>query len=99
VSRSHAVQYHSIPGYGWQKLRTEHPGTFEHAVQPIPDPNDWFRARVVVAAPNVSVFVGDAREACLVVHLQSDRRRGLIGLWVGSESGGDFANMVIVPAS
>ncbi|MBI3401677.1 MAG: hypothetical protein HY048_09680 [Acidobacteria bacterium] len=28
----------------------------------------------------------------------SDRRTGLLGLWVGNASGGDFANLTIVPA-
>jgi hypothetical protein len=28
----------------------------------------------------------------------SDRKKGLIGIWVGNTSGGDFANFKIVPA-
>jgi hypothetical protein len=63
-----------------------------------PDPNGWFRARVVVASPRVSVFVGDAKEPCLVVDQLSTRGKGLVGLWVGNTSGGDFANLKIVPA-
>src|SRR5438876_6617298 len=69
VSRSHAVQYHSLPVYTWQKLRTEQPGKYEQAVNPVPDPNAWFRARVIVANSNVSVFVGDAKAPCLAVNL------------------------------
>lgn len=51
VRRSHAVQYISSPIYKWQKLRTEHPGKYENAVNPVPDPNEWFHARIVVASP------------------------------------------------
>ena len=98
-SRSHAVQYHSLPVYTWQKLRADQPGKYEQAVNPVPDPNAWFRARVVVANPKVSVFVGDANEPCLVVNLLNDRKKGLVGLWVGNNSGGDFANLVITPAA
>jgi hypothetical protein len=54
--------------------------------------------RVVVASPKVSVFVGDATEPCLVVDQLSDRKKGLVGLWVGNTSGGDFADVRIVPA-
>ena len=96
--RIRAVQYISHPTYTWQKLRTEHPGRYEKPVSPVPDPNDWFRARVVVAGPRVSVFVNDATEPSLVVNQLSDRKKGLVGLWVGNSSGGDFANLTIVPA-
>ena len=95
--RGHAVQYISHPTYTWQKLRAERPGTFEQAVSPAPDPNAWFHVRVVVASPKVSVFVGDAKEPCLVVNQLSDRTKGLVGLWVGNNSGGDFANFKINP--
>lgn len=96
--RSHAVQYISHPTYTWQKLRTEQPGKYEQPVNPAPDPNGWFHARVVVASPKVSVFVNDATEPSLVVTQLSDRRKGLIGLWVGNTSGGDFANFRITRA-
>jgi hypothetical protein len=94
--RSHGVQYVSHPTYTWQKLRAEQPGKYEHAVSPVPDPNAWFHVRVVVASPQVSVFVGDAKEPSLVVNQLSDRKKGLVGLWVGNTSGGDFANLKIV---
>jgi hypothetical protein len=96
--RIRAVQYISHPTYTWQKLRAEQPGKYEKAVSPVPDPNAWFHARVVVASPKVSVFVGDAKEPSLVVDQLSDRKKGLVGLWVGNMSGGDFANFKIVPA-
>jgi hypothetical protein len=96
--RIRAVQYISHPTYPWQKLREEHPGKYEKGVNPVPDPNGWFHARVVVASPKVSVFVDGAKEPCLVVDQLSDRKKGLVGLWVGNGSNGDFANLRIVPA-
>jgi hypothetical protein len=93
----HAIQYISHPTYTWQKLRAERPGTFEQPVSPAPDPNGWFHVRVVVASPKVSVFVGDAKAPSLVVNQLSDRTKGLVGLWVGNNSGGDFANLKISP--
>jgi hypothetical protein len=96
--RLRAVQYISHPTYTWNKLRTEHPGKYEQPINPVPDPNGWFHARVVVASPKVSVFVNDAKEPCLVVNQLSERKKGLVGLWVGNTSGGDFANFKIVPA-
>jgi hypothetical protein len=96
--RSRAVHYISHPTHTWQKLRAEQPGKYEQAVNPVPDPNAWFHVRVVVASPKASVFVGDAKEPSLVVNQLSERKKGLIGLWVGNNSGGDFANFKIVPA-
>jgi hypothetical protein len=95
--RIRAVQYISHPTYTWNKLRAETPGKYEKPVIPAPDPNDWFHARIVVASPKVSVFINDAKEPSLVVEQLSDRKKGLIGLWVGNTSGGDFANLKIVP--
>ena len=92
---SHAVQYISHPTYTWQKLRAERPGSFEQPVSPAPDPNAWFHVRVVVASPKVSVFVGDAKQPSLVVDQLNDRTKGLVGLWVGNNSDGDFANLTI----
>ncbi len=99
TARSHAVQYHSLPGYGWDRLRREQPGKYEQAVNPVPDPNAWFHARVVVADRKVAVLVADAKEPCLAVNLLNDRRSGLLGLWVGNGSGGDFANLSILRAT
>lgn len=96
--RRRAVQYISHPTYTWQKLRAEHPGHYEQPVSPVPDPNAWFHVRVVVASPKVSVFVNDAKDPSLVVNQLSDRKTGRVGLWVGNNSGGDFANFKIVPA-
>lgn len=95
--RIRAVQYIAHPTYTWQKLRAEQPGKYEQPVSPVPDPNGWFRVRVVVASPKVSVFVNDAKEPSLVVNQLSDRKKGLVGLWVGNTSGGDFADFKIVP--
>jgi hypothetical protein len=96
--RLRAVQYISHPTYTWQKLRAEHPGRYEQPVSPVPDPSAWFHVRVSVVSPKVSVFVNDAKEPSLVVNQLSDRKKGLVGLWVGNGSGGDFANLTIDPA-
>jgi hypothetical protein len=98
VRHVHAVQYITHPDNTWQKLRDRQPGKYEKPVTPAPDPNGWFHARVVVASPKVSVFVADGREPALVVDQLSHRGKGLVGLWVGNTSGGDFANLKITPA-
>ena len=96
--RKRAIQYISHPDYPWQKLRAEHPGKYEQAVTPVPDPDGWFRVRIVVASPKVSVFVDGANEPSLIVSQLTARGKGLIGLWAGNYSGGDFAKFKLIPA-
>lgn len=91
--RQRAVQYISHPAFPWEKLRAESPGKYEQPVSPVPDPNGWFRARIVVEGDKVSVFVNDATTPTLVVTMLSQPRGGKIGLWVGNGSSGDFANL------
>ena len=98
VRRSHGVQYVSHPEFTWEKLRAEQPGKYEHAVSPAPDPNDWFHLRITVAGPKVTVYVAGAAEPSLTVDRLSTRRTGLVGLWVGNNSAGDFANLKVVGA-
>jgi hypothetical protein len=97
--RARAVQYVSMPDHPWQVLRENHPGKYEAAISPIPDPDGWFHARVVIANGKISVFVNDATAPCLVVDELTRRTGGMIGLWVGNGSSGDFANVTLTSAS
>jgi hypothetical protein len=93
VQRSHGVQYVSHPAFPWNRLRAEHPGAYEAALDPAPDGDRWFRARIVIDRPRVRVYVDGAPEPVLAVDELSDRPAGSIGLWVGEGSGGHFANL------
>lgn len=97
--RLRAVQYISHPSFPWEKLRADFPGKYEQPVSPVPDPDGWFHARIVITHGEVSVFVDDATTPSLVVTALTPRRSGLIGLWVGNGSAGDFANLKITPSA
>jgi hypothetical protein len=96
--KAHAVQYISHPKYRWFNLRQNQTGQYEKPIDPAPDGDSWFHARIVIERPKVSVYVNAAREASLVVEELSDRMGGGIGLWVGPGQGGYFANLRIIPA-
>jgi hypothetical protein len=98
LSRSHMVQYVSHPDYTWHRLREEHTDVYENAIVNPPNPDEFFRARIVVSKPEIRVYVGDDSEPCLVVTELTDRIGGRIGLWMGNTSGGSFADLVIRPA-
>jgi Domain of Unknown Function (DUF1080) len=95
--RVRAVQYISMPKYDWPKLRAEFPGKYENRVNPVPDPENWFHAKVIIADDQISVFVNNNSKPCLVVSKLADVKKGKIGLWVGNGSGGSFANLVVNP--
>ena len=96
VRKIHAVQYISHPEYTWSVLREKQNGKFEKAVTPAPNGNDWFHAKIVVQFPKVTVFVNGNSEPSLVIDKLNERKTGRIGLWVGTTSDGDFANLQII---
>jgi hypothetical protein len=97
--RAHAVQYVSHPANTWQRLRSERPGQFEKPIDPPPDPNGWFHARIVLANGRVEVFVNGAATPSLAVEDLGAARSGGIALWAGNGSDGAFAALTITPAS
>ena len=93
--KSHAVQYVSEPQWPWQKLRQEKPGQFEKPIDPAPDGDAWFHAKVVVEKRQIKVFVNGAPEPSLVVNELSERAGGSVGLWCNGY--GVIANLKIMP--
>jgi len=97
--RSHSVQFVAHPAYPWQRLRAERAGQFEGAVDPAPDPDAWFHARIVVAGGRVEVFVNDAAKPSLSVEDLGAVKSGGVALFVGNGSDGAFANLRITPTA
>ena len=91
--KGNSVQYVSLPEFTWQKLRQEHPGVYENEPNPTPDPNDWFHATIVVNHPTVQVYINNSDKPSLSIEQLSNRKTGWIGLWVGSNSEGEFKNL------
>lgn len=93
--KTHSVQYISMPGYEWRVLRETFPGKYENTVNPVPDPNDWFHAKIVVDYPSVKVYVNHSEKASLEIEQISKSKKGKFGLWVGNGSEGYFKNIKI----
>jgi hypothetical protein len=92
-----AVQYHSNPNFPWAKLRTDSPNMYEKPVSPAPDPDSWFRAKIVIEERAVNAYVNDSKSPTLSVTALSEPRAGMVGLWLGNASPGDFANLTLTP--
>lgn len=95
IRKIHAVQYISMPDNSWEVLREKFNGKYEKAVSPPPDPNEWFHVKITIKSPQITVFVNGNQEACLTVEKLNNRASGKIGLWVGNNSAGEFANLQI----
>lgn len=95
VRKKRAIQYISLPTYTWQKLREQQNGFYENEVEPSPDPNEWFHAKIVIKVKEVLVYTNNAATPCLQVNLLNERKSGKIALYTADRSGGSFANLVI----
>jgi hypothetical protein len=81
VNKAHAVQYTSHPDWTWKRLRDEHTGEYEKGIDPAPNGDEWFHAKIVVHKPDIKVFINGASDPSLVVNELSDRKDGSVGLW------------------
>ena len=98
VRHQHAVQYISLPAYDWPRLRQEFPEEFENPVDASLVPTDWVPLRVVVSGAKVQIFAGSVTSPALEVRKLGQLDRGLVGLWAGNNSEGDYANLRLTPA-
>jgi hypothetical protein len=97
VRHKHAVQYMASPDYDWPRLRKEFPDKFENPVDPSIAPTGWVPLRVVVKGRTIQVYVGPVKSPTLEVTKLGQHDRGMVGLWTGNNSDGDFANLRITP--
>jgi hypothetical protein len=89
----HAVQYMASPDYDWPRLRQEFPEEFENPVDASVSPTDWVPLRVVVKGKTIQIFVGASTTPALEARKLGTLERGMIGLWVGNNSDGDFTGL------
>lgn len=92
LQRNHSAQYISMPGFPWQKLRSETPGKYEAYVDLIP--GAWTRVKVQVKGSSARLYVNGAEQPTLVVNdLKQTPATGGVALWVGPGTIAHFANL------
>jgi len=92
---SHSIQYISHPKYPWYKLRKQFPGKYEGKVTSVPNPDQWFHARIEIEKYVVKVFVNHDTVPSLEVEMLNPQQKGWIGFWVGYNSDGMFKHLKI----
>jgi hypothetical protein len=96
LQRNHSVQYISIPGFGWQKLRSDTPGKYESYADLIP--GQWTQMKIQVAGSHARLYVNGAEQPTLIVDdLKQSSVNGAIALWVGPGSIAHFADLKVTP--
>ena len=92
LQRNHSSQYISVPGFPWQRLRTETPGKYESYVDLVP--GQWTQMKIQVAGAGARLYVGTAPEPVLVVNdLKQKPFSGPVALWVGPGTIAHFADL------
>lgn len=96
LQRNHSVQYVSIPGFDWQKLRTMTPGKYESYVDLVP--GQWTHVKIRVKGQRAWLYVGGAKQPVLVVNdLKQPAASGGIALWIGPGTIAYFSDLKITP--
>ena len=94
LQRNHSVQYISVPGFPWQKLRSETPGQYESYVDLVP--GQWTHVKVQVAGSRARLYVNGADQPVLIVNdLKQESLSGGIALWVGPGTIAHFADLKV----
>jgi len=92
--RNHSTQYVSAPGFGWRKLREEHPWVYESYADL--EPGKWTHLKIVVAGDKARLYVNDAKQPTLVVNdLKRGKSRGAVALWGHCTTEAYFTNLKV----
>lgn len=94
LQRNHSVQYISLPGFPWEKLRTEHPGQFESYTDLVP--GQWTHLKIEVHGSTARLYVNHAEQSALIVNdLKQGAHPGAIALWIGPGTIAHFADLTV----
>jgi hypothetical protein len=94
LQRNHSVQYISVPGSPWEKLRAENPGKYESYADLVP--GAWTKVKIQFAGTDAQLYVNGSEQPVLVVHdLKQPAEAGAIALWVGPGTIAHFSGISI----
>ncbi len=97
LQRNHSVQYVSIPGWDWKRLRDETPGQYESYADI--EAGEWTRMRIVVRGKRAELYVGGAEQPCLIVpEMKRGDSQGGVALWIGPGTEGYLRNLTVTPS-
>jgi hypothetical protein len=84
----------SIPGFPWDKLRSETPEKYESYVDLVP--GQWTKLKIEVKGRIAKLYVNGVEQPTLIVNdLKQPLSNGGIALWVGQGTIAHFADLKI----
>ena len=96
LQRNHSAQYISVPGFPWEKLRSETPGKYESYVDLIP--GEWTKVRIQIVGSTARLYVNGSDQPTLVVNdLKQTPAKGAVALWIGPGTIAHFSELKITP--
>lgn len=96
LQRNHSVQYVSMPGFPWHKLRSENPGKYESYADLVA--GQWTQVKIQVAGSRARLYVNGAEQPVLIVNdLKQPSTKGSIALWVGPGTIAHFSELKVAP--
>jgi hypothetical protein len=97
LQRNHSTQYISVPGFPWEKLRSETPGKYESYADLVP--GQWTKIKIKVTGQVARLYVDGVEQPTLIVNdLKQASSKGGIALWVGPGTIAHFADLTITPS-
>lgn len=94
LQRNHSVQYISLPGFPWEKLRAEQAGQYESYTDLVP--GQWTHVKITFRGSAARLYVDHSEQPVLIVNeLKQSARAGAIALWVGPGTVAHFAALTI----
>lgn len=94
LRRNHSTQYISVPGFPWEKLRSETPGVYESYTDLLT--GAWTHVRIEVTGLRARLFVNHAAQPALIVNdLKRGQSSGQVGLWIGAGTEAYFRNLEV----
>jgi hypothetical protein len=76
-------------------LRETRNGEFEKEIVNPPNPNGWFKMRLVIRGKTVEGYINDATKPSLTVEKLNDQQENKVGIFMGDNSGGDFEKVKV----
>lgn len=94
--RGHSLQYIYHPQYTWNRLRQNHPGKYEAEYLNSPDPDEWFRIRLIIDPEKIIVQDRKSKQTLLEIARLASTNSKKLGFWTGNNSRGSFRNLSLI---
>ena len=92
--RNHSVQYISVPGFPWEKLRRQWPSIYESWADL--QPGQWTHVKIDVHGRQARLYINNSPNPSLIINgLKGDSLDGAIGLWGYTREESYFSNLKI----